>query len=64
MQDIKAHRFFSSVSFSNILSKKVQASFKPKVKSEDDISNFMKVEDSLTEGAEVPKERDPFLKVF
>lgn len=64
VQDIKNHRFLSSLSFSNILAKKIQAPFKPKLKSDDDTSNFLKADDSLSETIEVPKDQDPFLKAF
>ena len=46
MNDIKNHRFFGVVSFSNILAKKVVPPFKPTLKGEDDTSNFTKYDDS------------------
>lgn len=42
VRDIKEHRYMATVSFSNILAKKVQAPFKPVLKGEDDTSNFGK----------------------
>ena len=45
-----------------LLAKKMSAPWKPKVKSEDDVSNFGNYDDSFSEGTEVPKHEDPFLK--
>ena len=62
MNDIKNHRFMATVSFSNILAKKVQAPFKPVIKGDDDTSNFGKYDDSNSEVTPVAKADDPFIK--
>ena len=40
INDIKNHRFLATVSFADILNKKVNAPFMPTVKKDDDTSNF------------------------
>ena len=52
----------ATVSFSNILAKKVQAPFKPVIKGDDDTSNFGKYDDSNSEVTPVAKADDPFIK--
>ena len=47
VNDIKKHRFLNSINLGNLLAKKINAPFKPTVKTDDDISNFGIFEDSL-----------------
>lgn len=62
MSDIKKHRYLNTMNLGALLAKKMSAPWKPKVKSEDDVSNFGNYDDSFSEGTEVPKHEDPFLK--
>jgi len=61
VNDIKNHRYLAQVPFASILNKKFTAPYLPKLKNDDDTSNFMKFEDSNSEVSEVPPESDPFL---
>lgn len=49
VNDIKNHRFMATVSFNNIFNKKTPAPFVPKVKNDDDTSNFDRFDDSISE---------------
>lgn len=40
VNDIKNHRYINTINFNNLLSKKISAPYKPKVKSSGDTSNF------------------------
>ena len=62
MSDIKKHRFLNTMNLGALLAKKIPTPFKPKVKSEDDVSNFGNYDDSFSEGSEINKNVDPFLR--
>lgn len=62
VNDIKNHRYLATVSFSNMLSKKITAPFLPVVKKEDDTSNFVTIDDSNSEAKPVSSHNDPFLQ--
>lgn len=42
-QEIKNHSFFKNINWDNLLKKKVEPPFKPKIKDNKDLSNFAKV---------------------
>jgi serine/threonine protein kinase len=49
VNDIKQHRYLSTINFSNLLIKKISPPYRPKVKSAGDTSNFSTYKDSNTE---------------
>ena len=60
VNDIKKHRFFNNINFTNLLNKKIDATFKPIVKSPNDTSNFSVNSDSESElNCPLPSD-DPF----
>jgi hypothetical protein len=62
VNDIKNHRYFAKVSFSDIERKQIAAPFIPKVKGDDDTSNFCKVDDSNSDAVPAQASLDPFLQ--
>lgn len=60
VSDIKDHRFFASLSWSNLLEKKIDPSYIPKISPvSDKESNFLK--ERAKDAEEVPASGDPFL---
>jgi len=61
VEDIKAHPFFSAISFDAMMAKKIDVPYKPRVKGADDSSNFdatftsEPVVDSMVQGSELSK---------
>jgi serine/threonine protein kinase len=49
VNDIKQHRYLSTINFANLLIKKISPPYRPKVKSAGDTSNFSTYKDSNTE---------------
>ncbi len=64
VKDITGHRFFKGVNWEDLLSKKITPPYIPKVKSDDDISNFSSYPDSDTKAISLKKNEDPFLDWF
>jgi serine/threonine protein kinase len=64
VKDITEHRFFKGVEWDKLLKKEIEPPYVPKVKSNDDISNFSQYPDSDTPAPEIKKEEDPFLDWF
>ncbi|CAK0893803.1 unnamed protein product [Prorocentrum cordatum] len=61
VDDIKQHKWFQSIVWSELLSKKIPSPFKPKVASETDTSNFDEYPDSDEQPPSVPAGQDPFV---
>merc|ERR1712087_370799 len=61
VDDIKQHKWFQSIVWSELLSKKIPSPFKPKVASETDTSNFDEYPDSDDQPPAVPAGQDPFV---
>ncbi|CAK0893802.1 unnamed protein product [Prorocentrum cordatum] len=59
VDDIKQHKWFQSIVWSELLSKKIPSPFKPKVASETDTSNFDEYPDSDEQPPSVPAGQDP-----
>lgn len=61
VDDIRAHPFFSAISWDDMMQKKIDVPYKPKVKASDDSSNFdatftsEPVVDSMVQGSELSK---------
>ena len=61
IDDIRAHPFFSSINFDDMMAKNIDVPYKPKVKGNDDSSNFDStftsepVVDSMVQGSELSK---------
>lgn len=61
VEDIKSHPFFSQINFDQMMAKKIDVPYKPKVKGNDDSSNFDStftsepVVDSMVQGSELSK---------
>jgi protein kinase A len=49
VNDIKQHRYLSTINFANLLIKKISPPYRPKVKSAGDTSNFSTYKDSNSE---------------
>ena len=64
VSDIKGHRLFKTMDFSQLLAKHLPAPYIPKVKNNGDISNFSSYPDSDKQPAAVKKSEDPFLDWF
>ena len=64
VKDITGHRFFKGFEWDKLLKKELQPPYVPKVKSNDDISNFTAYPDSDNEAPAIKKEDDPFLDWF
>eukprot|EP00933_Yihiella_yeosuensis_P027214 TRINITY_DN21107_c0_g1_i2.p1 TRINITY_DN21107_c0_g1~~TRINITY_DN21107_c0_g1_i2.p1 ORF type:complete len:359 (-),score=64.05 TRINITY_DN21107_c0_g1_i2:51-1046(-) len=58
--DIKEHKWFKDLNWTDLLEKKVPASFKPQVKGEADTSNFDDYPDSEEQPPAVNPAQDPF----
>ena len=64
VKDITGHRFFKTVEWEKLLKKEIEPPYLPKVKSNDDISNFSSYPDSDNPAPQIKKEEDPFLDWF
>ncbi len=64
VKDITGHRFFKSIEWDKLLKKEIPPPYIPKVKSNNDISNFSSYPDSDTPAPQIKKEEDPFLDWF
>ena len=64
VKDITGHRFFKNVEWDKLLKKELEPPYIPKVKSNNDISNFSSYPDSDTPAPQIKKEEDPFLDWF
>ena len=64
VKDIKDHRFFKSFNWDKLLNREIQPPYIPKVKAENDISNFSAYPDSDTPASSIKREDDPFLDWF
>ena len=64
INDIKKHRFFSEFDWEKLLNEEINPPYHPKVKSENDISNFSSYPDSDNETASVSEGDDPFIANF
>ena len=64
VKDITGHRFFKTVEWDKLLKKEITPPYIPKVKSNDDTSNFSSYPDSDTPAPELKKAEDPFLNWF
>lgn len=60
VDDIKTHKWFKDISWTDLLEKKVVAGFKPVVKGESDTSNFDDYPDSDELPPVVNQAQDPF----
>jgi serine/threonine protein kinase len=60
IDDIKQHKWFKDISWEDLLAKKIPATFKPTVKSENDTSNFDDYPDSEEVPPVVNASQDPF----
>lgn len=60
VNDIKHHRYLSSINFNNLLAKKVSPPHRPNVKSAGDTSNFCTYKESGSEVEEIKPSEDPF----
>ena len=64
VKDITGHRFFKSLDWDKLLKKEIPPPYVPKVKSNNDISNFSAYPDSDTPAPAIKKDEDPFLDWF
>ena len=64
VKDITGHRFFKGFDWNKLLKKELTPPYKPKVKGEDDITNFSSYPDSDTTAPSIKKDDDPFLDWF
>ncbi len=64
VKDIKGHRFFKELDWEKLLEKEIPPPYKPKVKSENDISNFSSYPDSDEPTPSIKSNEDPFLDWF
>ncbi len=64
VKDITGHRFFKGFDWEKLLKKELTPPYVPKVKSNNDISNFSSYPDSDTPAPQIKKEEDPFLDWF
>ena len=64
VKDIKGHRFFKELDWEKLLEKELPPPYKPKVKSENDISNFSSYPDSDEPTPSIKANEDPFLDWF
>lgn len=60
-EDIKNHRFFDNIDWKQLTTKKINASYKPKIKKPDDTSNFGEIDDNDFETYSIKPSEDPFL---
>ena len=64
VKDITTHRFFKGVDWDKILKKQITPPYVPKIKSNNDISNFSAYPDSDNPAPAIKREDDPFLDWF
>ena len=64
VKDITGHRFFKGFDWDKLLKKEIPPPYIPKVKSNDDISNFSAYPDSDNPAPQIKKNEDPFLNWF
>jgi serine/threonine protein kinase len=64
VKDIKGHRFFKDLDWEKLLEKELPPPYKPKVKGENDISNFSSYPDSDEPTPSIKPNEDPFLDWF
>ena len=64
VKDITGHRFFKNFEWNKLLEKDLPPPYVPKVKSNNDISNFSEYPDSENPAVAIAKEEDPFLDWF
>ena len=64
VKDITTHRFFKGFEWDKLLKKVLPPPYVPKVKSNDDISNFSAYPDSDNPAPQIKKDEDPFLDWF
>ena len=64
VKDITGHRFFKNLEWDKLLKKEIPPPYVPKVKSNNDISNFSAYPDSDNPAPIIRKEEDPFLDWF
>ena len=64
VKDITGHRFFKNLEWDKLLRKEIPPPYVPKVKSNDDISNFSAYPDSDNPAPQIKKDEDPFLDWF
>ena len=64
VKDITGHRFFKNLEWDKLLRKEIPPPYVPKVKSNDDISNFSAYPDSDNPAPKKKKDEDPFLDWF
>ena len=64
VKDITTHRFFKNIDWDKLLRKEITPPYIPKVKSNNDISNFSAYPDSDNPAQAIKKEEDPFLDWF
>ena len=64
VKDITEHRFFKTVEWEKLLKKEIPPPYVPKVKSNNDISNFSQYPDSDETASAIKKNEDPFLGWF
>ena len=64
VKDITGHRFFKNFEWNKLLEKDLPPPYVPKVKSNNDISNFSEYTDSENPAVAIAKEEDPFLDWF
>ena len=63
-KDKTGHRFFKNLDWDKLLKKELPPPYIPKVKSNDEISNFSSYPDSDNPAPQIKKEEDPFLDWF
>ena len=61
VKDITGHRFFKNFDWDKLMKKELPPPYVPKIKSNDDISNFSAYPDSDTPAPQIKKDEDPFL---
>ena len=64
VKDITGHRFFKSFDWNKLIKKELTPPYKPKVKGENDITNFTAYPDSDESAPSIKKDDDPFLDWF
>ena len=64
VKDITGHRFFKTLNWDKLLKKELTPPYIPKVKGDNDISNFSQYPDSDTQAKPLKREDDPFLDWF
>ena len=64
VKDITGHRFFKGFDWAKLIKKELTPPYKPKVKGDNDITNFSAYPDSDNTAPSIKKEDDPFLDWF